>query len=145
MLKKSTKASIVMSGIAFLSIMVTLLFWELLSSNSATTIMTKLQSVTLGNIFIILPIILILLILPGAFIIRNWSDAHFGKEGAIRWVIFGIIYGCIAQGLRFLVPSNNLDRSFMSFAIEKGISIGLGLVIFFVSYFLAFRLLKRKI
>jgi hypothetical protein len=149
MLKKSAKSAIVMAGVASLFALITFLFLELLRNSSMTNVFAKAQLASSGDvlafIFIAIAIILILIVLPGAFIIRNWSDVHFGKEGLIRWTVFGILYGCLAQVSLVLIPSHNSDRSFTSFAIEKGTSLGLGLVLFSISYFLAFKLLKRKI
>ena len=149
MLKKSTKSAIVMSVVASLSTLLIFLFLELLRNSSTTNIFAKAQSASsvdiLSLIFIGIPLILILIVLPGAFIIHNWSDIHFGKEGLIRWTVFGIIYGGLAQVSLILIPSHNSDKSLTSFAIEKGTSLGLGLVLFSISYFLAFKLLKMKI
>jgi len=146
MLQKSTKSAFIMSGIASFSMTLTFLFWEFLRSRSKIELLAGSVSLyqMVASVFIVTILLLVVLVLPGAFIIHNWSDIHFGREGAVRWGIFGIVCGCLGQ-LRILIPEDALERGFLSFLIQKGLGIGLGLAIVCVSYFFVFKLLKRDI
>ena len=147
MLKKSATSAIIMSGIALLFMVLTVAAWESLRNPSPQNILTELQSASPGGLAALLclaPIIMVLVIvLPGAFIIHDWSDLYFGTQGAVRWAIFGIVFGTLPQ-LRVLLPEGNVSNGFSSFLVEKGLSAGLGLVLLFVSHFVAFRLVRRK-
>jgi hypothetical protein len=148
MLKKSNRSAIIMSGIAFLSALLTMWAWGLFYFSLKTDLESESQmlSVRPQNIAIIIPAILIaliLIVLPGAFIIHNWNETYFGKEGAIRWGVFGIAFGCLAQ-THHLIPFTDLDNSLISFAIDKAFNLGLGLAALYVSHFLAFKSFKRN-
>lgn len=101
MLKKSNTSAVIMSSLALLSALFTLAFWELIRTPSLPQNTAQPQSAFSGNVLlalmVVFVIIFIIFVLPGAFVIHKWNDAYFGKEGAIRWVIFGIAFGCLAQ------------------------------------------------
>ena len=45
-----------------------------------------------GRFVAVLVIMVVFIVLPGAFIIHDWGDVYFGKQGAVWWVIFGGIF-----------------------------------------------------
>ena len=145
MLKKSNTSAIIMSSLAFLSALLTLAFWELL--RTASLPQDTAQPAFSGNVLlaliVVFAIIFIVFVLPGAFVIHKWDDMYFGKEGAIRWIIFGIVFGCLAQ-LRSLIPKAILERGFSSFFLEQLLGLVLSFVVFYGSHFFAFKFLKGK-
>jgi hypothetical protein len=148
MLKKSLQSALVMTSLAFLSMLLTFVVWEILRNPASKTIATEFQSDALSSgahpiLITVIIILFIVFVLPGAFYIRNWSDAYFGTQGAVRWIVFGIVFGCLAQ-LRILMPDRTVDKGFSAFLLEKGMSAGMGLIFLYVSHFLAFRLPRRK-
>ncbi len=143
MLQKSKK---IMSGVAWLSLLATFLFWEVIQSQYNDNISTDVQQTFSLNIVILclaLVIVMFFIALPGAFTIYRLSDVHFGIHGLIRWIIFGIVLGCLVQFLT-LIPEISTEKDFLSFLIKKVILGGLGLVFMYISYFFAFKFLKRK-
>lgn len=147
MLKKSFQAALIMSSLTFLSTLFTFVFLERLYNpifkNTTTETFIGKTSNDAIILFFAIIIMFLLIVLPGAFYIRNWSDVYFGMEGAVRWILFGVIFGCLVQ-LRGLIPDATLDKGFSSFLIEKGISAGVGLIFIYASHFLAFKLLRKK-
>ena len=145
MLKKSNTSAIIMSSLALLSASLTLASWELLRNPSLPK--DTAQSVFSGDfliaLMVALAIMFIFFVLPGAFVIHKWDDAHFGKEGAIRWIIFGIVFGCLAQ-LRNLIPKAILEKGFLSFFVEQLLGLVLSFIVFYASHFFAFKFLKGK-
>jgi len=147
MLKKSNTSAVVMSSLALLSVLFTLAFWELLRNPSLLQDPAQPQPAFSGNVLIAwiaaFAFLFIIFVLPGAFVIHKWDDAYFGKEGAIRWVIFGIMFGCLAQ-LRLLIPKAALQRSSSSFFLEQLLGLVVSFVVFYGSHFFAFKFLKGK-
>jgi hypothetical protein len=146
MLHKSTKSAIVMAGIACLSALLTVFLWEWLRWQTGTSTSAPGSSSParlLLSLFAILIVMLIFVVLPAAFLIRNWSDQYFGPAGAARWVLFGVILGTLAQA-RTLLPEIRLESELLSFLLEKALSIGLGLLFLWISHFLAFRRQERQ-
>jgi hypothetical protein len=146
MLKKSTISAIVMSGIACASAVLTFLFWEtLLRSSPANFLAISLEGAPriIAILCISLLVLLILVVLPGAFLIRDWSDEYYGIEGAIRWGFLGVIFGSLAQ-LRILIPEGTPEEGSPAFLLEKALSFLLGLIILFIAHILAFNSFKRN-
>jgi hypothetical protein len=147
MLKKSNTSAIIMASLALLSALFTLAFWEFLRNPSPPQDPAQSPSAFSGNILIawiaVFAIIFIVVVLPGAFVIHKWDDLYFGKEGAIRWVLFGIAFGCLAQ-LRSLIPKAILERGFLSFFLEQLLGLVVSFVVFYGSHFFAFKFLKGK-
>ena len=124
----------------------TFLFWRFLHSQSVTSAAAEFSIRHINDFiaaFIVLVLLLILFVLPGAYVIRSWSDEYFGGKGVVRWTIFGVLCGCLAQ-VRFLVPENTLENGLFSFLIEKSISVGSGFIILCAAHFLVFKLFKGK-
>jgi len=147
MLKKSNTSAIIMSTLALLSASLTLAFWELVRYPSLPKDTAQSQSAFSVNVLIAwmvaFAILFIVLVLPGAFVIHKWDDMYFGKEGAIRWVIFGIAFGCLAQ-LRLLIPKAFFEIGSFSFFIEQLLGLVVSFVVFYGSHFFAFKFLKGK-
>ena len=64
-------------------------------------------------------------------------------EGAVRWGLFGVIFGSLAQ-LRILIPESTTEKGSPAFLLEKGLSFLLGLIILFIAHVLAFKSFKRN-
>lgn len=146
MLKKSNTSAIIMSWLALLSTLLTLAFWELLRNPSLPKDAAQPQSTFSSNFLIsliaVLAIMFLVVVLPGAFVIHNWDVSYFGKEGAVRWVIFGIVFGCLAQ-LRILIPKV-IFEGFASFFVEQLLGLVLSFIVFYAAHFFAFKFLKGK-
>lgn len=147
MLKKSNTSAIIMAMVALLSALLTLAIWELLRSLSLLKDLVQPQSTSSSNFLLsliaIVAILFIVFVLPGAFVIRNWDDMYFGKEGAIRWGIFGIAFGCLSQ-LRILIPKALFERGSLSFFVDQVLGLILSFIVFYTSHFFAFKFLKGK-
>jgi len=147
MLKKSNASAIVMSGIAVLSTMLTTLIWALSYTGFKIDLTAGNQAISpedkLVLAFLVLAGVFVFTVPMGAFIIHSWDDSHFGIQGAIRWAVFGIVFGSLAQ-IRTLIPEGTVDRGLRSFLVEKGLSFGLGIIFLYLSHFVAFKLFKRK-
>jgi len=146
MLKKSKASAIVMSGIAVLSVLLTLVLWIVLRGRLNFAMMRELPLPSSEEkaiiTFFALLMIMVFAVLPGAFIIHNWDDSYFGIQGAIRWVLFGVVFGSLSQ-IRYLIPDGTTDKGFISFMMGKGISFILGFTFLYLSHWVAFKLLKR--
>ena len=136
-----------MSGIASLSMLLISLFWVLLYNGFEIDLTAGNQALSLKDKVIItffgLTVMFVITTLLGAFFIRNWDDSYFGKQGAIRWMIFGVVFGSLAQ-LRLLIPDGTTEKGFSSFLAEKGTSFVLGIVFLYVSHWVAFRLFRKS-
>ena len=146
MLKKNTMSAIAMSGIACASAVLTFLFWETLLRSSPTNFLAGSPEGApriIAALFIALIVLLVLVVLPGAFLIRDLSEEYYGMEGVIRWGLFGVIFGSLAQ-LRILIPESTTEKGSPAFLVEKGLSFLLGLIILFIAHVLAFKLFKRN-
>lgn len=136
-----------MSGIASLSMLLTFLFWLLLYNGFEIDLTAGNQAIPLKDKVIItffgLTLIFVLITLFGAFFIRNWDESYFGMQGAIRWVIFGVVFGSLAQ-VRLLIPEGATEKGLSSFLIEKGISFVLGATFLYMSHWVAFRLFRKS-
>ena len=147
MLKKSNKSAIVLSGIAFLSALATFLVWEIAQHSMTRTMATRIQTPAIGwqdvLVFVVAALgVMVVFVLPGAFLIHNWDESYFGVKGAIKWALFGIVLGCIAR-LRLSIPSFSPEKSVTAFAVESVISLGCGVIGIYIAHFLVFRLRKR--
>jgi hypothetical protein len=145
MLEKSNKGSIVMSGIAISSILITSLLLEYIRLSLGINIISGFQAINIGwtevlQAILIFIILFIIFVLPFALLIHNWNRFYFGKSGAMRWVLFGIIFGCIAQ-LGLLIQSIIPGESILKF----GINLGFGLLTFYISRLIAFIIPQRFI
>lgn len=128
-----------MSGTAVLSTVSTLWLVDAFLYRYEPASMTWFQ--ILGTLLLLFP----LAIIPGAFLVRKWSDDHFGIRGAIRWIFFGVLFGCLSILLvtKLLDPLAQLERGAMSFLIKKSVGAISVWGIAYLSHFLVFRFPKR--
>lgn len=147
MLKKSNTGAVIMSSLALLSASLTLAVWELPRISGLPQDTTQAQSAFSWNVLLgwlaAFAIIFIVFVLPGAFVIHKWDDKYFGKEGAIRWLIFGIAFGCLAQ-LRLLIPKAVLGSGSFSFFLEQLLGLVVSFIVFYGAHFFAFKFMKDK-
>lgn len=145
MFKKSTPGSIVMSSLAVLSAFLTVICWELPRNPNIIKQITGSQSTYPGGFIFsslaALAVLFFLFVIPGAVIIRNRNNSYFGKDGAIRWILFGIASGSLAQ-VQFLLPKPIIKEIYSSFFLEIITGISLGYIVFYTAHFLAFRLFR---
>ena len=128
-----------MSGIAILSTMSTLWFLDVFLFYSIP--------MAWNQILMALLVLFLVAGLPGAFLIRNWSDDHFGIPGAIHWIFFGVLFGCFAILLmtKLLDPLEQMESGAMSFLIKKSVGAISVWGNAYLSHFLVFRFPKRML
>ncbi|MFZ5878449.1 MAG: hypothetical protein ACOY0R_03680 [Chloroflexota bacterium] len=141
------RRAILMAGVAGLSTLGTMACWETARLPGG---LGELAGVRLEfslwqalGLLAIVTLLCLLIFLPFAFVIHNWDESHFGREGALRWVLFGIVLGSLVQ-LRHFVPWRGVKAGFGSFFLEQLLSLALGFAMYSSAYFVAFKLLKRR-
>lgn len=136
-----------MAGIACLSMLLTSLFWVLLRNGFEVDLTAGNQAIPLKDKVIItffgLAVMFVITTLLGGVFIRNWDESYFGVQGAIRWMIFGVMFGSLAQ-VRLLIPEGTTEKGLSSFLAGKGTSFVLGIVFLYVSHWAAFKLLRKS-
>ncbi len=104
MLAKSRRSALIIAGIAFLSYALTDLLISLGIYYRTTGTLPPLQE-EIQNIpqffgtYALLIIALLIAIGVGGLLINSlFGEAYFGRRGALRWSLFGMIYALISQG-----------------------------------------------
>ncbi|MBI5297037.1 MAG: hypothetical protein HY869_16280 [Chloroflexi bacterium] len=142
-----SRRAILMAGVAGLSTLGTMACWEAarlpggLGELAGERLEFSLWQVL--GLLAVVALLCLMLFLPFAFVIHNWDESHFGREGALRWVLFGIVLGSLAQ-LRHFVPWGGVKAGFGSFFLEQLLSLALGFAMYSSAYFVAFKLVKRR-
>ena len=135
--------AILMAGVAGLSTLGTMACWEAarlpggLGELAGVRLEFSLWQVL--GLLAIVALLCLMLFAPFAFVIHNWDESHFGREGALRWVLFGIVFGCLAQ-LRHFLPRGIVEAGYGSFFIEQLLNLVLGFAMYSSAYFVAFKL-----
>jgi hypothetical protein len=139
--------AILMAGVAGLSTLGTMTCWEVARLPGGLGDLAGERLVfSPGGILLLLAVLALLflmLFLPFAFVIHKWDESHFGREGVLRWVIFGIVFGSLTQ-LRHFLPRGIVEAGYGSFFIEQLLSLVLGFAMYSSAYYVAFKLLKRR-
>ena len=140
MLKKSKKSAYGMACLFLLCGLLTRIIGEMVSGLEAGIYGQLLKYH--GEGYIIIPLLLfvsILLIAAGilALFIYSWDGDHFGKWGAMRWCLAGVVYGGLKVGVDLLVSVIGLS------GIGKLVEDLLGFLAIVVSYLLLFRVLPQ--
>ena len=114
-LLKSKKSALILATIVVLSFSLTMAIFEILmpywlngSANSIVADPERLsQPGSLVGLSVFLIAILLILIFIGAFwLYRFFGERYYGRRGALRWALFGVMFALLMQGFDLIFGEN---------------------------------------